>query len=392
MLAALTFALFSYFYIRRFEGKIQAGTGVEKAREALSKRSRDQKINLLLIGIDRREQKHDLGRADTVIVASLRPGEKKAVLLSIPRDMRVEIPGHGTTKINHAYAYGGAALVIETVKSFLGININHYALVDFRGFVKSVDALGGVDIYVEKEMLDVKGRIHFTPGWHRMDGKEALKYVRFRHDAQGDFGRIERQQKFFKAVLKKASKISSIWRIPALVEVIAQRVETDMDVSEMLYLGRAFMSVKEDDVDMAMLPGEPGNVGGVSYVLPKEGAIKEMIFWVEKKGELPPPVQTEVLEGVRAEVLNGCGEEGWAYKVGERLGELGLTFTKAADAESFDFKDTVIFYQADDYEAAAEIRRWLGFGELAEVSETSQSVDLVITLGQDSLEKLKERL
>jgi LCP family protein required for cell wall assembly len=392
LLTALTFVLFSYFYIRRFEGKIQAGTGVEKARKVLNKRAKDQKINLLLIGIDKREQKHDLGRADTIIVASLRPGEKKAVLLSIPRDMRVEIPGYGTTKINHAYAYGGAALVIETVKNFLGIDINHYALVDFRGFAKSVDALGGVDIYVEKEMLDVKSKIHFTPGWHHMDGKEALKYVRFRRDAQGDFGRIKRQQKFFKAVLKQAGKISSVWRLPSLIEVIAQRLETDMDVSEMLYLGRAFMSVKEDDVEMVMLPGKPGNIGGVSYVLPQEGAIREIIYWVEKKGELPPPVQTEVLKGIRVEVLNGCGEEGWAYKVGERLSELGLTFIKAADAESFDFKKTIISYQTSDYKAATEIRRWFGFGELTEVSETSQSVDLVITLGQDSLTRLKERL
>lgn len=392
LLAGLILTLFSYFYIRRFEGKIQGGANVEKAREVLSKRARNQKINVLLIGIDKRELKHDLGRADTIIVASLRPGEKKAVLLSIPRDMRVDIPGHGTTKINHAYAYGGAALVIETVKNFLGLDINHYALVDFRGFAKSVDALGGVDIYVDEEMLDVKGKIHFTPGWQRMDGKEALKYVRFRHDARGDFGRIERQQIFFKAIFKKASKISSVWRLPALVEVIDQQLETDMDVSEILYLGRAFMSVKEDDVDMAMLPGEPGNIGGVSYVLPQEGAIREMVYWVERKGELPPPVQTEVLEGVKAEVLNGCGEEGWAYKVGERLSELGLTFIRAADASSFTYKNTVISYQTDDYEAAAELRRWLGFGELTEASETSQSIDLVITLGQDSLGKLRERL
>ena len=160
-------------------------------------------MHVMIMGVDSRGD--DVGRSDTLMVTAVDVDQKKAALLSIPRDTRVAIDGHGFDKINHAYAYGGHKLTQQTVEHLLDVPIDHYIVIDIKSFERIIDAIGGVDINVEKRMhyedpWDDDGGlvIDLYPGEQHMDGKKAIQYVRYR-DGEGDIGRIGRQQKFMKA-------------------------------------------------------------------------------------------------------------------------------------------------------------------------------------------------
>ena len=173
------------------------------------------------MGVDERDD--DVGRSDTLMVATLDPKKDQAALMSVPRDTRVKIKGHGWDKINAAYAYGsakggpeaGEKLAQRTVEDFLGVNMDHYVVVNIQAFQKIIDAIGGIDIDVEKRMYyedpwDDDGGliIDLQPGMQHMDGKTAVTYVRYR-DEEGDIGRIKRQQKFMKACMDKVTSSRS---------------------------------------------------------------------------------------------------------------------------------------------------------------------------------------
>ncbi|MBQ1509821.1 MAG: LCP family protein, partial [Selenomonadaceae bacterium] len=170
------------------------------------------------MGIDERTE--DVGRTDTLMLAMLDPETDRAALLSIPRDTRVHIKGYGLDKVNAAYAYGKVPLAERTVEDFLGVKVNHYLIIDTKAFVKVIDAIGGVDINVEERMYyedpwDDDGGllIDFQPGRQHMDGCEAITYVRYR-DAEGDAGRIRRQQAFMRACMERLLSPSVLVNLP----------------------------------------------------------------------------------------------------------------------------------------------------------------------------------
>ena len=164
-----------------------------------------EKINILVLGVDARDD--DVGRSDTTFVVTIDTIARRITMLSIPRDSRVKIDGHGWDKINHAYAYGGSKLSKSVVEKLLGIPIEYTVVMNFQGFVRMIDALGGVTIAVDKRMYysdpydDDRGLyIDLHPGVQKLNGKAAIEYVRYR-DEEGDIGRVARQQKFLTALL-----------------------------------------------------------------------------------------------------------------------------------------------------------------------------------------------
>ena len=228
------------------------------------------KKNIVVMGVD--ERSDDVGRSDTLFVVMFDSSNKSASLLSVPRDTRVRIDGHGWDKINHAYAYGGRELTQKTVEELLGIKINNYVMVDFKGFTGLVDAIGGIDIDVEKDMYYHDTWDGFTvdlkKGRQHLDGKTAIQYVRFR-DEEGDIGRIRRQQHFLMAVYDKITSADMLLHIPGLAKQLTSMVKTDMPLGDMIDLGRALHSmVKEKGLSMAMVPGTPKYIDGISYWLP----------------------------------------------------------------------------------------------------------------------------
>jgi polyisoprenyl-teichoic acid--peptidoglycan teichoic acid transferase len=259
---------------------VQVVKSKERPPETLTNR-----VNILLLGVDDtdRELPGDTARrSDTMMVASISPENGTINLLSLPRDTKVNIPGRkGYDKINHAYAYGGVQLAQRTVEQFLQIPINYYVVINWQAFIKVIDTLGGVDLYVEHDMnyqgpyaeLD----IDITKGYQHLDGKKAGQYVRFRSDELGDIGRVQRQQRFLKALAKETMQVSTIFKVPALVNTLDQYVETDMSAMTMIKVGNSLKSFDSNNLMSEMLPGDFATIDGLSYWLPDKEQTQQLV-------------------------------------------------------------------------------------------------------------------
>jgi LCP family protein required for cell wall assembly len=200
------------------------------------------------------------GRSDTIMVVRLDPPRNTLALLAIPRDTEVYVPGNGRQKINSANAIGGYNLAIATVSTFLQLPIDHYIVLNVHALVELVDELGGVTVEIPKKMryMDwtAKLKIDLDPGFHTLTGNQSMGFVRFRHDALGDIGRVQRQEIFLQAVMDKLRKPSSWPHIPKLVEIASKYIDTDMSVSEMMSMVAFAKYVPKQNLFLAMLPGE----------------------------------------------------------------------------------------------------------------------------------------
>ena len=265
-------ALAHYFLDGREPQPMVAETGIERD---------EQVLHIMIMGVDRRAD--DTGRSDTLMVLTVNKNTGKAELMSVPRDTRVRIEDHGYDKINHAYAYGGPKLTRSTVEQLLGIPMDYYALIDLGSFEEIIDAIDGIDIDVEKRMYyedpwDDNGGlvIDLYPGMQHMTGDKAIQYVRFR-DGEGDIGRIGRQQHFMKAVMAKLLTPSTLPKLPKIIEVISNTLETDMPLSEMVALSQLLPQVREQGLESEMIPGTPAFLADVSYWLPDILSLREMV-------------------------------------------------------------------------------------------------------------------
>ncbi|WP_229263852.1 LCP family protein [Cohnella cholangitidis] len=209
-------------------------------------------------GDDRGLREGEVARSDSMLVASFDPVTKKIHLFSVLRDTHVEIPGFKDNRVNTAITLGGPELAMKTIGNLMGLDIQYYVYVDFQGFIKLVDALGGVDFYVEKDMKysdaadGHKFDIDLKKGQQHLDGEKALQYVRFRHDKLSDFTRTERQRDFLKAV---AAKLKSGWNLIMLPDILGDvvpYVETNMSTGDMLKLGT--LGYKSHQAGSAQIP------------------------------------------------------------------------------------------------------------------------------------------
>ncbi|BBB91969.1 MAG TPA: LCP family protein [Methylomusa anaerophila] len=242
------------------------------------------RINILLLGIDDGDPDIANGakRSDTMIVASVDPGEDTVNLLSIPRDTKVSIPGRsGNDKITHAFFYGGPKLSVRAVEANFHIPIDYYAVIDWKAFINVVDILGGVDMTVERDM-DYEDpyenlSIHLSQGYQHLDGEKAGEYVRFRHDELGDIGRVERQQRFLTALTGQMLRAGTILKLPALVTTVSQYVQTDMSTFTLIRVANALKGIKSDSLHAEMLPGDFATVNESSYWVPDKAKAAQLV-------------------------------------------------------------------------------------------------------------------
>jgi len=267
------------------------------------------RINILLLGVDRREA-DDVPRSDTIIVVTIDPLTKDVGMLSIPRDLLVTIPGYGQDKINAAYALGanapvtGPGLIRATIEYNFGIPIHYYAEVDFDGFVRIVDTLGGVVVDVPAPIKDDEfpaedynyTRVYFAPGLQHMDGKTALRYVRTRHD-DNDFSRGYRQQQVLRALREQGLRLNLIRKAPQLVDSLADTVRTDLSPTQVLALAKLGTEIPRERIRSYTLlqattsywePGRP------FYLIPNWPAIQAVL------DEMFPPRDGQPHPRVRA--------------------------------------------------------------------------------------------
>jgi LCP family protein required for cell wall assembly len=222
-------------------------------------------------------------RSDTIILVFLNTERNRIMLYSVPRDSRFYIPDRERyDKINHAYAFGGIKLLKKTLEEGLGISIPYFVEVDYEGFEKVIDLLGGVEIEVEERMkYQDKAQnffIDLKPGRQVLDGEKALQYVRFRADKLGDIGRIKRQQKFLQALLGKMEQLDNIVKAPEILESLRSALVTNLQTEELIRIALWYKGLEEKDIRFVVMPGEPTYIEGVSYWKPDFEEARKIIL------------------------------------------------------------------------------------------------------------------
>ena len=241
--------------------------------------------NILLMGVDASENPtmpFKGTRSDTMLLVSIAPYGKNINVISIPRDSKVYISGKSKAdKINHAFAFGGAKLAVKTVEEVFGVKINNYIAISNAGVIKLIDTLGGLPIYIEKNMKydDYSAKLHINlkQGEHILSGKETEGYLRFRHDSYGDIGRIRRQQWFFNALTTRLKEPTVIVKLPEILKIMPEYIQTDLSGYELAkYIGIA-KNLDSSTVQIATIPGAPSTKGVVSYWIIDPEKTQELI-------------------------------------------------------------------------------------------------------------------
>lgn len=228
--------------------------GDENESEEVATVEDGERTNILLLGTDARPGETQT-RTDTIILASIDPELNKVALVSIPRDTRVNISGSNSDKINSANAIGGPDLVVKKVEEIVGENIDYYVEMNFEGFQKIIDTIGGVEINVDQRMYKPSEGIDLKAGQQHLDGSQALAYVRFRDYALGDIARTEHQQIFLKALGNELLHAKNIVKLPALIKVVKENIDTNLHTADMLKMASWAPGFSGDSIIAQTLPG-----------------------------------------------------------------------------------------------------------------------------------------
>jgi LCP family protein required for cell wall assembly len=210
-------------------------------------------VNVLLLGSDSRGERQ--ARTDTIMVAHYDQSTHTVKLISFMRDMYVSIPGHGEQKLNAAYAYGGPELLRKTITENFSLDINYYAIVDFKGFEKAVDILvpNGIQVDVSPVMASGIG-MELEQGEQILHGKELLEYVRFRQDRLSDFGRVQRQQEVVSKIMEESVSLHNVVKLPKLLGVLNSYINTNMDISTLVTIGKDIVKKESGDLKTLRIP------------------------------------------------------------------------------------------------------------------------------------------
>lgn len=358
-------------------------------------------VNVLLVGLD----DVDGGRRSDAIALAIFDQDSRSVrILSIPRDSRVQIPGHGWDKINHAYVYGGIDLLRETVVNLLNVGINYFVVVNYDSFPRIIDLLGGIDIDVEKTLVytDYSGKlfINIPKGRQHMNGKTALEYVRFRHDPLGDIGRVQRQQKFLSVVMDKLKSPSVLLKIANLVDEAVMAVNTDLTPMEALRLARFATSLGSERIRLSMAPGKAAYIGDLSYWIIDLVEVPKMLvadvdnaFVPEVESEDVAPtldmdsVQTMVAQVGKIAILNGDGASGLGRRASQIFQKLGIDVAYTGNAKHFDYRSSNVIYPENatekDKQAANALAKLCGITNKALIQRNRTASMVSVILGHD---------
>jgi len=254
--------------------QINESSGLSKERMNQKTIAEKKPISVLLLGVDRRADEQ--GRSDSIIVMTLNPNKDQSAMLSIPRDTKTEIVGKGVAdKINHAYAFGGAEMALDTVENFLGIPIDYVAEVDMKGFQDAVDLFGGVE--VTNDLAFESGGYTFNPGVQTLNGAEALAFTRMRYDdPRGDFGRQERQRAVITAIVNEGVNDFSLSKFTNMLDVLGNNAKTNITFKELRTLSTEYTAAFKNQ-DVLRLEGQGGKEGdGIYYWRPSSTSLGEV--------------------------------------------------------------------------------------------------------------------
>lgn len=233
--------------------------------------------DILLLGIDEREDSNNFkSLTDTIIIYHTGGLGKKSSLISVPRDVRVNLEGYGWNKINAAYKYGGHEMIKEEIYKLTGIQVNKVMVVNFRGFKEIIDILGGVQITVEESLHDPLSGANFDPGTYTMDGEQALSFVRCRATEGADLDRVDRQKYLVSELIKQKFNFSIISKAPQIIEVLNRETESNFSIWDFGSIGFVLL-FSNKDVNWLTIPVTAANIDGISYLVADENEVKNFL-------------------------------------------------------------------------------------------------------------------
>jgi LCP family protein required for cell wall assembly len=384
----------------------------------------DDRINILLLGMGG-EGHEGPNLTDTIMVASIRPSDRKVALLSIPRDLIVPIPKVGWRKINSVNAFGeletrgrGGEQTREMIEGLLGLDIPYYVRVDFNGFKELIDGVDGVDIHVERSFTDYTyptknfgvQTVGFKEGWQTMDGETALRFARSRHGNNGegsDFARAKRQQKVLNA-LKTKMLAAKTYRNPATIAntlaALQSNITTNLQIGEILRLARMAQAEGGFDIAQRIIDNGPdspvvdGMFAGAYVLVPRNDdwsglrrVATDVFVEAEPEASAPPKPEEKVAaeEKARVEIRNGTGKSGQARVAATSISGAGFEVVKIGNADAFTYTKTVIYdlTRGKKPVALARLRETVGDAEASatlprSLKDAGTNVDFLVIIGK----------
>ncbi len=396
-------------------GGAAAGPGEELGDEEVWSEGR---VTVLLMGIDERESEHGPWRTDTMMILTMDPATRTAGLVSIPRDMWVEIPDYGVyDRINTANfrgdadqypGGGGPALAMKTVQQNLGVEVNYFATINFNGFLSVVDQLGCVPIEVPETIDDPDYPAMDGPGYdpfyieagsHCLDSHTLLKYARTRATFGGDFDRAQRQQDVLHAIREHVLSTNQLPNLianaPQMYNTLEDSVNTNLTEGQIIQLARLGAQIPRENICSAVIAGDYVEkletlADGSAVVMPNRAKVRQLILDVYTgTGRCSPEAQdyTEdaLAESARISVLNGTMQEGLATETSNRLKAAGLDVVSMGNGDRFDYEQTIIYNYSGKTATAQYIASLLHLptDAIVEAEDSSGMIDVEVVLGSD---------
>lgn len=401
LIIILSVGLAGFIFVYRTLGKVGENTEViYEARQQLDIPDPDKPANILVMGTDDDPDGNTV-RSDTLMLVRVDTDGNCLSMLSIPRDLIVDIPGYGEDKINSAYANGGVDLTIETVRDLTGQPIHHFVMINYDGFREAVDEVGGVYVDVDRKYFNdnkyaLPGEeyepIDIEPGYQRLNGDDALAYVRYRH-TDNDFMRIRRQQYFLRDVQSQSLNWSNVTKVPDLADVFASNTTSDISRSDIVSLTKFILDVDRDHIFQLQAPIEE-MIGGPSgsYLMLSEYEMEDVLEKFETpKVERPDPEeaaqqqQDELSPTTREttiEILNGNGVDGAANSAAEALLASGCASVTVSGNAQNKYERNQIYFREGSEKAADEIGAMFVPYEVSTMpADLDTDADLVVVVG-----------
>lgn len=384
--AIIAAIIFTVIYFYNFFGKFSAD-GVSVAPNEVKAK---EPVNILVLGLDigdvNQKDNESIKRTDTIMVLHYEPKNNSASLISVPRDMLIKV-NKKNNKINAAYALGGEKLIQSEIEKLIEADINYIVKIDYEGFRALVDAVGGVEMYIERNMYyddDAQDlHIRFNKGETvLLDGKKAEEFFRWRKNndgtgfANGDLDRIENQHKFINKLIEKCTSPAIITNIKGILDVLPAYVKTNMSPSKIISYGLGLKDLNKSNVTTATLQGDLKTIGGASYVVYNRNMNIETLGLLSGSEDSKGTIKKKNL---RINILNGTRITGLASRMSESLKTKGYSAIDTGNTQ--ERSKTII--KTNDKEIGKLIVEDLGTGTIQDLEDNPQGYDAVILIGSD---------
>lgn len=357
--------------------------------------SLNEPVNILLLGMDIGDPKQvdneSIKRTDTIMVINYNPTNKKLNIISIPRDTLINLNDRNV-KINAAYAIGGYPKIKSQAESLLNIKINYIVKIDYNAFREIVDAIGGIQMKIERNMIyDDEGQnlhINFKAGETvTLDGKKAEEFFRWRKNndgsgfANGDLDRIENQQKFISKVVDKCTSPFILFRVPSIMSALGNNIETNISSTKILSYGLKFMNIKKENIAMLTVAGIPKTINGESFLIFDKNVNKDIISSLSSASVSKNISVNTSKDDIRIKILNATKINGLAAKVTKELNDAGYTKIDTGNTEISD-KSIIL---ANDSDKLKTIKQDLNIkdSDKKDNKQEYNEYDVIIILGKD---------